>query len=252
MTEGSVSIESFLHPRRVVFSDAAFVPRESRNRHMVRIGVIVALLGVEGFFLLPTVLPSQQILPGDWTPLFTSFLVDFMYATLALGAIAALPLVNPRKAANLVLEPGGFAGFTVRYAIFGAAWTAISLGLLFAGSSGGGAIGLTDTQRLQSLVSFGIFVGPAEELFFRCALTEYFGGIASTVVFAVYHSFAYSATYGVSIGLLYAMIEAGVFGAIFLWEYKAFGLSAAIASHTAFDLVSSGTVGLHTLKLGVV
>lgn len=238
------TLYSFLYPRRVVFGEVALPPSSSIRQHAVRIGVIVAALAIMAFFFLPTIIPGQRILPGDWTPLSTSFLTDILYGTLALAMIAALPLVNPKRARNLLIEPGGFAGFAVRYATFGILWTGIALGLEAA--QGGGLSSLTDTQRLQNLVNFTFFVGVAEELLFRCALSEYFGGIWSTIAFAGYHAFAYSVTAGVGWGLLIAMGTAGLYGAIFLWEYKAFGLSAAMASHTALDLGSSGTIGLAT------
>ena len=236
-------LRSLLTPRPITFAK----PTSSgyRNAHHVRLGMIGALIVLQTFLYLPTIIPNQQVLPGDWTPFGPGFLTDLIYSSISLGMIAALPLVSQNRAQNLTIEPGGFAGFTVRYSIFLLAWIAVLLGISIGGTAAG--VSLTDTQRLQGMVEIGAFVAVSEELFFRCALYEFFGGtlyaaIGATLAFGAWHSFAYSITTGLNWGLLWAMLKASFYGAVFFVLYKAFGLSAAIASHTAVDLVTGGVI----------
>lgn len=216
----------------------------------MRIGSILVVIVVQIFFWLETVVNSP-ILPGDWAPLEVSFQVDVIYSTLALGMVAALPLYSPEKARNLVVQPGGIYGFAILYALFGFAWTLGMVAYLHF-SGGVAASSVPDTTRLQELIQFVVMVSVGEELFFRVALDAYWGGLASTVIFGGFHLWAYSSAPGALLPggewiLVQQIVSAMFFGAIFWAIYKFWGIGAAMVSHAAFDLVTSGAVGLNTV-----
>lgn len=245
---------NFVRGSRPITYKALLPPKEVLNqRHLIHISAMIVALIVQLFFWLETIVNSP-ILPGDWSQFSTTFEVDIIYSSLALGMIAALPLYSKRKQAELVIQPDGLYGFAIGYAIFALAWTFLMVLVLWLQGNGVVPGTTDDTLKLQELVEFVAMVSVGEELFFRVAVSAYWGGLASSVIFGLFHLWAYSSAPGALApgnewNLVKNLVEAMFFGAVFWFIYFKWGVGAAMGSHAGFDLVSSGAIGLDTTWL---
>lgn len=223
----------------------AFIARIST--HALRVGVMVAIIMVELFFLLQSYLNSP-LFPGDWSTYTTSFWFYVTLNSISLGLLALLPAVIPKdEYGKFRIQPNGVAGFCWTYVLFGALMWIVMIGYLWVIGNGVNHVSpiLDDTLRLQAFVFYGIFVGPAEELFFRVVLPPYIGWVNSSVLaFSLFHMLAYTvgAAPITGVGLVLQIALAGIWGGIFWLIFSRFGIGAAIAAHTVYDLAVAGII----------
>jgi len=87
-------------------------------------------------------------------------------------------------------------------------------------------------------------VAVAEEIMFRGVFLEHFGIIVSSVLFAVWHSYAYGVLYyipeGIGLGTITSLVIAFVMGIVFAIVSRKWGLSGSIAIHACYNLFVSG------------
>ena len=249
--EASGNPLNYLHPQPPGDASAFFYHLRKMNRHALRLGILIALVIVQVFFLLESYFNSP-IFPGNWSSYTNSYIYYLILDILSFGMVALLPLVNPNY--DLRIQPGGFAGFGFCYSLFGiVAWGLVLLALQAEGAHFG-VTGISDTVRLQQFVFYGIFVGPSEELFFRVALPPYAGWVlGSGIAFGVFHILSYSTGMSglVGVSLYLAVFEAAIIGIVLYFLYDRFGVGASIGAHTAYDLTTTGIIstlsiaGLH-------
>lgn len=233
---------TYLHWRSPRLGQYAFPPLDPKRAHVARISAMVGVVTLQALFYVQTLVNSPA-LPGNWAPLSPAFLLNLIYDSMALGAIGLLPLAKPKAARELVVQPGGYEGFVVTWAVFALLWTVGEIG--YGALAGGvGTQVLTDTVRLQNLISFALMVAVSEELFFRVALTEYFGGILGSVVFGLFHVWVATVNgQPVNLQLAVSLGWTMFLGGVFFVEYRLWGIGAAMGSHAGVDVVASGAVG---------
>lgn len=102
----------------------------------------------------------------------------------------------------------------------------------------------------QTIIIQICVVATAEELMFRGVMLSYVGIIASSALFAIWHSYAYGLIwYNLPEYPAYgSMIIAFVFGCILGWlvvyQKKRFGLIGAVAAHACYNLCLLGVLAI--------
>jgi hypothetical protein len=218
------------------------------TKKLLRIGLIGGLFTVQLFFWLETIVQSP-ILPGNWSSLGGTYQ---FYLLLDAGSFFFLGLSN--RVDNV--QNGSFAGFAITWFVFAlVTWFAVTVLLLYYAQT---SVPISGTDRLQDFVTYGIFVGPSEELFFRVALPPHIPGgwLSSNIAFAVFHVFAYTVS-GESLGvpLFSQLFQVFVLGVLFYFIYKKWSYGADVGVHTAYDLTVTGAIsafGFSALRLGLI
>lgn len=102
----------------------------------------------------------------------------------------------------------------------------------------------------QTLIVQMCIVSAAEELMFRGVLLSYVGIIASSALFAIWHSYAYGLTwYNLPLEvdfslIIIAFVFACVLGWLVVYQKKRFGLVGAVACHACYNLCILGVLAL--------
>ena len=110
------------------------------------------------------------------------------------------------------------------------------------------ALGLFQVQSLPSSLFWPTVilqvcvVATAEELMFRGVMLSYFGVIVSSVLFAIWHGYAYGVIYYEGVFQITSIVFAFIMGLILamIVKNKQWGLPAAIGVHAAYNLFISG------------
>lgn len=207
---------------------------------------LIGLLGVTQLFFLLLSVNNAPVLGGNWgsfeIPFFV-YMVMLALAALLSTRIPMTPLSQKGTTRQFFLMFGLFLIITI---------TVLGIGFHYLGNPpailGGGA-------QISNLVYYLVFVAPTEELFFRVVLSELVGWPVGLIAFAGFHLGAYSfAASGIS-GLIGALFNALILGAILLTIYdvryqsgskkgqRIGGFGGCSAAHAGYDLIVSGTVG---------
>ena len=86
-------------------------------------------------------------------------------------------------------------------------------------------------------------IATPEEMIFRGVLLERFGLVPQAILFAIWHSYAYSVIYYMPETIMMGLVSltlAFIMGIIFGLITRKFGLAGAIAAHAAYNLTISG------------
>jgi hypothetical protein len=236
----SVTVSGYLL-RRIPQVDAG----PARGRTLGVVGVIVLFQLV---VLLLTVNQSP-FLPGNWGPLLQA---EQVYLTMALFA-GAVFYFNPKVP---LISEGSIGWFLTLYVGF-AMTTTLVLSLIFVHSGATVPIPVSGTQKIQTALFIGLFVGPVEELLFRVVLPPLFVGklkgqaadvaaaAGSSILFGLFHLPAYSvATATVSpLQLGSNVVLAVLLGLLLYIIYRSVGFGANVGVHVAYDLTVLGVIG---------
>jgi len=160
--------------------------------------------------------------------------------TIYLLMVVVFLLWSGRKTKQQMNKPlnesiGGFVGFFIATYFFLAAATYLS----------GDTISVMARELFWPTVIVQVcVVATSEELMFRGVLLEKFGIIVSSVLFALWHAYAYGVMYYmpdvVGIETIVAILLAFCMGIILAFVAKKWGLSSAIAIHACYNLFVSG------------
>lgn len=244
-----VGIEEAIVPTGRILSDASY----DRRRHAVHVGTAMALVAVQLFFYLDTVVGSP-LLPGTWTQFQAAFQVDLLFSIATVAAIAVLPMYDPALVRRLVLQPGGISTGLLHAGIFLLGGIVLSVGYLALNGIVVPVGTVDSTVALQGAIEFGVFVAVGEELLFRVAFTIWFRGRATqafmaSAPFALFHAWAYSVgpggTLESAMTIAGNLAFAGLFGLLLWAVYRLWGIMASMGLHAGWDVGVSSSAALH-------